>query len=352
MFQQTTIQSSEKSCSNGSPGRASLSVSADPILSKLAEYEAYCGGEVVDKMMIFAAMPTSENQTTLLTQDIAMHLKEFAKYNVTPLVLFEPPVTPTIINEFSTGKHDVVLTTYYQKLKELNITDKQMGTWVLFPEANTPTWHNTDPTTYSLNVTKLAKIQKQFFSSSNLSILLNSRTYKSDDSNWNHGELKDLKPYVATLPKSLIDSFGYQGFPSVAKANAPQQYSQLDAKDFLPSDIATNAAMMLGTKNIWINTGTFSRIYTNDKKAQVTLSSSQRTNTLDSTLKQSKLIKDNDYNVAINLFAKDKSNDSEHTDWSYSLSHNQSSDTDGRVLRSFLEKLRTENLNLYLYDTK
>lgn len=350
--QQAKDGSSALKCNNGNPARAALFVSKDPVLGKLAEYESYCRGEVTNTMMLFTAMPATENEAISLSQDTAKRLKEFAKYNITPFILFEPPVTPTIIDELNGGNYDEVLAKYYRSLKDLKVTDSQMGTWVLFPEANTPTWHNTTPETYRSNVTRLAKLQKQFFPFSNISILLNSRTYESSDVNWNGGQLKDLKPYIANLPKGLINSFGYQGFPSVSEADASHRYSQMDAKDFLPAKIATDAAKTLGLKNIWINTGTFSRIYTNDTKAQVTVSSSQRANTLNTIREQAQLIKAAGYDVTISLFAKNKSRESEHIDWSYPLVTQDIPTNNDQTLKLFIKGLRDKNIEFSFYDSK
>ena len=339
------------SCSDGKPAHTLIKDSSDPLLKKLAEYEALCRGEVTNTMMVFTAMPTSEDEAATLAQNIAGKLKLLADNGITPLVAFEPSLTlPTIINDIRDGMYDSILSTYFQQLKSAGISEQQMGTWTLFPEANTPTWHNTDPSTFAQNVTKVAKLLKTSFPKAKTTILLNSHTYPGNDAGWDHGEIKDLTSYVTSIPPNILDSFGYQGFPSVAAANASNQYSSLDAKDFLPSNIAKSAAKKLGTKNIWLNTGSFQRIYTDDPAESITTTPEQRQQTLTSIVTQAKALQA-DYTVSVNLFAKDKSTESEHVNWSYWQTGKYSTDPHADALKTFLEQLHERNIELSLYDS-
>ncbi|HMH69824.1 MAG TPA: hypothetical protein VK502_00325, partial [Candidatus Saccharimonadales bacterium] len=244
-------------CSTGRPAHSLLAKSSLSSLRALAEYEAVCHGAVTDTLMTFAAMPTTQVEARQSAKLVATTLKQFAAQKITPLVVFEPSsVQPTILAEIKSGIYDTVLEDYYAALKVEGITDAQMGTWVLFPEANTPAWHTTHPNDFAANVRKVASLQKQVFPASKVSILLNSRTYPDDDKAWNHGKLQSLVPYVADLPKGLVDSFGYQGFPSASAADASVAYSQLEAPDFLPARLAIEAAKKMAVKRIWLNTGT------------------------------------------------------------------------------------------------
>ena len=338
-------------CNKDRPADPSLAYSKNPILQKLAEYEDVCHGAIVDELMLFTAMPQTTAEATEFAEDTAASLQGFSAHHITPLVLFEPSLTAKLdLASIHEGKYDSALRLYFETLRMLGVTDEAMGTWVLFPEANTPIWGTTDPGDFTKNVAKVGSMQKSSFPNSRLSVLLNSRSYPSHDTNWSHGELKSLKPYIAALPPDLVDRFGYQGFPSMAEANASHQYRQLDAHDFLPDNLAREAAELLHTNNIWINTGTFSRMYTDRSATEVKVESEERRNTLATTLEQAKSLQAQGFSISVNIFAEDKSLKGEHVDWSYWQHGLPGQGSDAKVFTWFVSELRKSDLGFSLYD--
>jgi hypothetical protein len=340
-----------KECSDGKPIREGLDKSTSPTLRKLQEYETLCHGSVADQLMMFSAMPTSPSEAAQLASATSETLKEFARFNITPLVVFEPTQnSPTIISDIKNGIYDDALKNYFSSLKSTGITDQQMGTWVLFPEANTPTWHNTNPSDFQQNVKKVAMFQKATFPISKVSILLNSRSYPGNDTSWSHGELASLLPYVDTLPDNLVDSFGYQGFPSEQPANSTSEDSKLTVDTFLPIQLALDAAQKIGVDSLWLNTGTYAAMYTNDPAAKVMLSAEQRATILSEITGEAKESQSHGYITSVNLFAEDKSNVDERTNWAYWTHGTNVIRDDSDVLRTFLHQLRTNRLGFSLYD--
>lgn len=324
--------------------------STSPQLKKLAQYELLCKGAIVNQLMVFLPMPTSPSEANLFADNAARTLQEFAKNDIAPLVLFEPPSTiSTIINDIHDGHYDNVLARYYDRLKVHDITDSQMGTWVLFPEANTPTWRITDPRLFQVNVTKVATMQKKVFPTSRVSILLNSHTYPDNDTTWSSGETKSLTPYLNAIPDGLLDSFGYQGFPSQSPANSSAGYRLLKADQFLPTDIAQQAMTTLGIKKIWFNTGTYASIYTSDADKTVHQSAAQRRDILQQIVQQAREMRDVD--VSINIFAEDKSKTPESINWSYWQGSSAEKSPDARALADFIATLQNEHIEFSLYDT-
>lgn len=327
----STPQKTVGKCTDGQPAHPKLLRSSSPQLKKLAQYEVLCGGAVVDAMLLFLPMPTNDAEADTYATNAAKSLQEFARQGIAPIVLFEPSLTiPGILSQLASGAHDTSLVNYYQNLKTHGITDAQMGTWVLFPEANTPLWQTTDPETFRSNFIKVATIQKHIFPRSATSILLNSTTYTNNDTNWSSGELLSLKPYLTKLPKRLVDNFGYQGFPNAD--------SGLDPARFLPDDIAQEALHILGIENIWINTGTSQKY-----------STEQRGLMLNDIVNQALKIKD--ASVSINIFAEDKSNTAEATDWSYWHGDIPAPNSDAVLIANFIARVRREQLGFSLYDT-
>lgn len=350
--QQSAAPQPPTHCSNGAQKHVSLENNSDPILRKLSEYEAVCDGAIGDTMMFFSAMPTDNSEAVDLASDTAVRLKAFAAEHIAPLVAFEPSTTsPSIVSDINTGVYDGAIATYFQTLKTLGVTDAQMGTWILFPEANTPSWHNTDPAVFTTNVVRLSGLLKRVFPEAHRTILLNSRTYKSDDANWDNGELKSLTPYVSHIPKGTVDSFGYQGFPSVSPAHASSSYSQLNTTDFLPANLARDAARQLQVKKIWCNTGTFGRMYTDDPAKQVTISPDIRRQTVNEITSRLQQLQSYGFTVSLNLFANDKSNEDEHTDWSYWSTGNYADSPTVQVFKLFVAELQENHIFVSLYDT-
>jgi hypothetical protein len=344
-------QLSEHRCNTGRPVHLSLSNSKNPILRKLAEYEALCNNAVVDRLMFFTMVPTTDNEARQLAESTATTLRQFADVNIEPLVVFEPSSeSSTILKDISDGAYDEVINNYFQALHDLNISDSDMGTWVLMPEANTPTWYTTQPEDFVINVNKIGQIQKKFFPKSKVSILLNSRTYQDYDTAWNNGKLQSLIPYLSGMKEGLIDSFGYQGFPYISPANAAEPINQLDTKDFIPINLAIEAARKLKVQDIWLNTGTFSSIFSNDPEEKVVITPARRQTILLGITNEAHTLKNKGFNVSINLFAEDKSATKEHINWSYWQKGGWSESPDAKVLTKFLRDLRFNGIGFSLYD--
>jgi hypothetical protein len=337
-------------CSIGSP-HPSLATSHNPSLKKLAEYELLCKGAATSSLMTFAPMPITDAEAIQLATTQAEVLKELSDYNLHPIVVFEPSLaSPTIITDIKNGLHDRAVQLYFETLKNTNLSSEQMGTWVLFPEANTPTWHNTSPEDFTTNVQRIARIQKTVFPESKNSILLNSWSYPSNDISWSNGELKSLLPYVENIPSGLIDSIGLQGFPYKSPASETT-LDRLHVSEFLPDNIAGEAARSLGVKTIWLNTGTFSRMYTNESINEVQLSANERGKILNDILDEAGKLQKEDYEVSINIFAQNKADLPEHVDWSYWPQSTPAQGTNATVLELFLRKLQQQKLHFSLYDT-
>lgn len=335
-------------CDPTKPPRAGLSSNSNPTLKKLAEYEAVCQSTVNDQAMIFAPMPVTEQDAAQFATTMADNLRAFASVKMTPLVVFEPTTnSPTIIADIRAYTYDSVFTSYFQALKAAGITDDMMGTWVLFPEANTPTWHNTSAGDFAANVTKLAKLQKSYFPTSKTSLLLNNQTYASDSSD--HGEYKSLLPYLKDISKGLIDSFGYQAFPYTSLVQNNFGDGRLQPTHFLPTNLAQEAAKQLGVKDVWLNSGTFGRKVI-DQNRTVDLSMARRAMILRGIVAQAFVLKQSGLRVSLNLFAQNKLATVERTDWSY-WPAGQYQNSDGATLfRQLVHNLRDNHISLSLYD--
>ena len=327
-----------------------LTTASNSTLKKLAEYEILCRGSATKQLMTFTAMPTSYDEAVSLAISTAATLKEFSDFSITPLVIFEPSLSSsTIISDIKTGMYDEVLKIYFETLKQAGVSDQQMGTWVVFPEANTPTWHNTSPEDFTVNTTKLARLQKNIFPDSKISILLNSWSYSSNDPSWSSGKPESLIPYLKDIPPNLIDSFGLQGFPYKPPKSTPGE-SRLNAHDFLPAQLAGEAATALKVSHVWLNTGTFHSMYAGTAD-EVELSPEERKTILSSILHEATLLQKDISSVSVNIFAQNKANLAEHVDWSYWPAATPALGADAATLEYFFRQLRQHTISLSLYDS-
>lgn len=336
------------------PAHTGLELSVDPSIRKLAEYEKAYGGAVASHLMVFAGLPATNEEADANALDMATKLQEFATYNIKPLVVMEPTVKGASINvsDFAAGKYDAVLTRYFKALKSHGVTDAMMGTWVHFPEDNIPEWGNTDADMFKKNVVKAARIQKGVFPGSKVSILLNAQTFRSDDVERNYGKFVSLLPYVRGLPAGLFSSFGLQGFPWVSQADQKEQNKLLNPAQYMNANFAREAAKALGTKDIWFNTGTFNKMYTNTASQTVTYTPAQRQEILQDVLAQVKVAQRGGYHVSVNLFSFDGSSTGEETDWSYWHTADTDPNFPGKVVfRTFAEQVYQAKAGVWIFDS-
>lgn len=303
---------------------------------------------MISRQMWFIATPTSAASAKELAQDAAVKLAELSRANIQSLAVLEPLNTSGSVVDFGTyqsGGYDAFFNIFYSELKARGITDEAMGMWVIMPEANMPEWGQSDPGVISACITRTAQLQKQHFPKSLTTILLNSQTYPGNDITYSQGRFSSLSPYVQNIPKGLIDSFGYQGFPWARPANQAGP-SSLDPAEFLRNDIATEGARALGTRSIWFNTGSFAAMHAGDPSKTVTASTEQRLALLNGIHAQVVNAQQQGFNVAVNMFMEDKSRVAEGTDWSFGAIGSR----DYLLFQEFENRLRLSRIGLWRFQ--
>lgn len=349
----TGLDMSNTNCATSATKTAGLTGSYMPQLQKLAEYELVCGGTVTSTMMIFTGMPKDTNEAIDMAQGMASDLKEFARFGIRPLVILEPTSSEGNINfaKYRAGSHDALMEQYFAEIKQQGVSDRQMGTWVPFPEPNIPLWDDTTIEDLTANIIKTVTIQKKYFPGSKASIMLDSMSYPSGSHSWDNGGYTSLLPYVQNIPKGLIDSFGYQGFPwSPPTTQGGLAGANLEAKQFVQAKLAVEAARALGITDVWLNTGSFGRSYSNDAKQTVIVDPDTRSKILQGVIEQAKAVKASGFHVAINLFAEDKGALAEGNDWSYWSSGQTSNSEATTVFKAFAANTRSNGLDLWIFD--
>lgn len=350
---QAAEANSTQSCSAKPPMRTDTSntVATDPHITKLEQYQQVCGSYVTNELMIFTSFPADRATAEADAARMAAKLRVFEAARIKPLVIVEPYAGDSAMSykDYLAGKYDSAVNAYFQRLKAAGITEQTMGTWVPFPESNTPAWNNkdTEPRDFALCVNRYLGALRKYFPTTRTSILLNATTYEPTDLEYNNGDYLSLIPYLQNLDKSLVNSLGIQGFPFVSRASQERR-EIFKAEEFLQPDLAIDAAKELRTRDIWFNTGSFAAKYTNSDQNKVMISPNERKAVLAGILETTKSLQNyqqNEYRVSINLFSEDKAYANEATDWSYF----QTADHEA-VLRDFLRKAEDEEIPVSLYD--
>ena len=329
-----------------------LSQTQEPHLRKLAEYQQVCQSFVTDRLMIFTEMPNSDVKAVEMADKMAATLNEFDRYGITPVVIVEPNTAWGLIDflEFKSGFYDDWIETYFRQLKRQGVNTSQLGIWVPFPEANIPTWNkgNATPQDYGMVVNQYIALMKRYYPNSRHSLLLNSATYDNTDFDWAYGEYISLMPYVEKVTPGSVESFGLQGFPWMPRKQSISN-PLIKPAEYLNYLLAHEAAQQLQVKEIWFNTGTFAAKYTNQPEQQVGMDYLTRKHVLDQVIDQAVKLQQRGYVVWINLFAEDKSNTAEATDWSYwhDPTENQQNQA---VFKHFVRQLNQHQIGLSLFD--
>lgn len=320
-------------------------------LVKLSQYQQACHSFVTDTAMVFISMPMSDADAKTYAQQDADMLKDFAKHGVRPLVIAEPTDQNGVQIDFAQtadGSYNAYFQTYFQTLKAAGISDAQLGIWTPFPEANLPYWNNNHPQYFAPSVNNYVGALHAVFPAVQTSVLLNSATYEATDFNWENGDYTSLLPYVSGITPGSINYAGLQGFPWMARQGGTG--SILNAAEFLNPALLSEMADSLGTKNVWFNTGSFGTKYALDPAATVTMTPERRKAVLATVDTQALVLQKKGYHVAVNIFAQDKSKESEETNWAYWSGTDPFSSASTPVITDFINQLSSQNIDFWLFD--
>jgi hypothetical protein len=328
-----------------------LDGNGDPQLQKLHQYQDACHSFVTDTVMTFVGMPVSAEDAVVQADQVVAKLKAFAKFNVRPLVIAEPTDANGNNLDFAAiagGSYDAVLDAYFAKIKSAGITDQQMGIWTPLPEPNLPYWNNNEPKYFAPGINHFVAAARKHFPKVEMSVMLNSATYETTDFNWENGDYMSLLQYVKGITPGTINYAGLQGFPWMAPQGGTATI--LNAAEFLAPNLLSEMADSLKTKNVWYNTGTFSTKYALDPARMVTFTPEQRKEVLDTIRTQAQVLKGKGYNVAVHIFAKDKTKTSEETNWSYWSGDRPFASSSTPVLTEFISELHDKQIAFWLFD--
>lgn len=330
-----------------------LDKATNPMLKKLATYQQACGSFVAGRFMIFTDMPKDNNEAANMAANMATQLKEFHAYQITPIVIVEPTASWGLIDfrEFKAGLYTDWLRSYFLALRNQGIGAEEMGIWVPFPEPNAPLWNREGfaPEEFGQLVNIYASQLKAVFPTTEVSLLFNSTSYDALDVEYANGEYASFLPWLQTIKPGMVDSFGIQGFPWLPRATTPGA-GITNPNEFLNPRLLTEAANQLNTKKVWLNTGTFYSKYTQNSDQTIFVPASDRKAIASGIAKLAEQLKNQDYQIWVNIFAEDKSETAEATDWSYWKNPTDTDNPHRTVFMDFIRKLHQAEIPVSLFD--
>ncbi|QQS19523.1 hypothetical protein IPL85_04580 [Candidatus Saccharibacteria bacterium] len=299
-----------KKCTNNPI--ASRGSTNDPQLKALVEYENVCQSAFVDNLMVFTNMPISTEDANTMADAMAGRLKQFDKFSVKPIVIVEPDTEWGLVDfhEYANGFYDLWIKDYFVRLKKNGVTNEQMGIWIPFPEPQQEFWNNNkDPDDFANSVNRYFETLRTVFPAAQTGILLDSQTGETD-------QAPQLLAYTRLVKEGLVDYAGLQGFPWHPREESDTRSSVISAEVFAPAYLAEEVAKSLRINKIILNTGSYRH-----KKAEnggaITITTDERKQTLDSIFTEASRLKDDKYEVTVNIFAENKIETKEGVDWSY-----------------------------------
>jgi hypothetical protein len=320
---------------------------ADPQLKALAEYEQACQSAFASDVMIFTNMPISATEAEQNADALAVRLREFSAQGVTPIVIAEPDSSRGLIDfhEYAIGDYDEWNAAYFDRLKTDGLTDAQLGIWIPFPEPQQPTWNNNgNPDDFANSINRFFKIERSHFPAAKTAILLDSQVSEDNSTS-------QLLAYTRLVDNSLIDIAGIQGFPWHPISEGDPRKPITSASSFIPAKLLEQVAQSLGTHNVFINTGTYRHKLT-DNGGELAVSTAEREATLDSIVDQVNTLRADHYNTTVNIFAQNKLETKEGTDWSYWQRGDYSSSRATSLFTHFVRQLKDKKVTISLYDER
>ena len=315
-------------------------------LRAVAEYEKACDSAFLDGMMLFTNMPISVPNAQESADKMTVRLKEFKAQGISPIVIAEPDSDWGLIDfeEFAQGDYDEWTMSYFKRLKDNGVSAKMLGLWIPFPEPQQEVWNNSTPDAFAHSVNRYFKIVRTVFPDAKTGILLDSQLGEGTD----HAQ---LLAYTRLVDNTLVDVAGLQGFPWYPTDEADMRSPVVSAGTFAPAYLVDEMAKSLDTKEVLINTGSF-RHRKADNGRDVTVTTDNRTTTLNSITNEVSELRKMQYAVTVNIFAENKLDTKEGVDWSYWQIGRHDSSEHTPLFTSFVHDIKNLQGKISIYDAR
>lgn len=319
----------------------------DPQLKAVPEYEKACKSAFISDMMLFTDMPISTPDAIAAADKMAVRLKEFRAQAIRPIVIVEPDSEWGLVDfhEFATGYYDDWIKSYFERLKQDGITDDNLGLWIPFPEPQQPYWNNNgDPDDFALSINRYFKQLRASFAAGHAGILLDSQAGETD-------KAPQLLAYTRLIDNSLVDVAGLQGFPWYPASPDSKQKPITSASEFAPASLLDQVAKSLDTKNVLLNIGTF-RHKKADDGGNIAVTTTDRQASLNSIVREVTNLRNENYDVTVNIFAENKFDNKEGVDWSYWQPGRYQNSEQALLFTHFVSDIRNSGSTISIFDSR
>lgn len=319
----------------------------DVQLKTVSEYEQACKSAFIDDMMLFTNMPISVTNAEMYADKMAGRLREFKAQNIKPIVIVEPDSDWGFVDfqEFAAGNYDEWITAYFKELQKAGIDEDTLGLWIPFPEPQQPYWNNNgNPDDFAHAINRYFGIMRQIFPQAHTGILLDSQV--SEDN-----QASQLLAYTRLIDNKLVDVAGLQGFPWHPTEDGDTREPIISASVFAPAYLLEEVAKSLDTQDVLLNIGSY-RHRKVGNGGDIAITSATRKAVLDSIVYESKLLTKADYNITVNIFAENKFNQKEGTDWSYWDDGNYAQAQQTVLFTRFINQLTRDNVRIGIFDAR
>lgn len=317
------------------------------VVGRLSAIQKLTDTQPFTQASIFMPTPTNNTEAVDLAYDVRAQFAKLRSYGLAPVVFFEPTTLSggrIPLKQIADGVYSVPIDKLFSTLKQIGVTDSQIGTWVAYPEINTPAWDRTGFSTENFGpmVNGFSKSIKTYFPKAKVGILMESFSYQLTSSLWENGQATSWLPYLSQVNSGAIDVVGMQAFWF-----PPDQFSTLfslspDLGYMLDTALAKEAMKALGVREMLIQTGTPHKINISWLGQIVTIDLATRTQALNGIKNSVSDLTNKGYGVTLSLFTENKFNTDEAKDWSYYTE-------DKSILKDFTDSLYCAGNKLVIF---
>ncbi len=340
---------SESGCTTKPSREEVLLTSKYSQIRRLGELDAKCKSNSSELLVYQFVIPRSDSSAKELALRTSQLILESNNFDVTPIILLSPDKDWKLldIRNLVVGNYDPYTATFFKELRLLGVTDDASVKWVLLPSANLPYWDKSyiAPADFIAIYNRIATQMFASYKNPEVGIILNSHTHETYPFKWTDREYVPFDAYLTGINKKYVGFFGIESVPWMPSLKTKDDLL-FTPHDYLNLNNLSGAAQLLGTKNIYILTGTFSTAYTAEPDKTTKVPAQIRKVLLEETLDEVSSIKIKDSSINLLIIAQDLSSKEEQTDWSYWGSTSSENPNHETALLDFLRQAKTKAINV------
>ena len=293
------------------PSLPNKSASTNNQVKKIAFYDDLYERPLSGQAMIFASLSDVPANITSTATFIKNQIDTHKAYGVKLILILEPGVLS--FDRIAAGDFNSSFDSLHLQLKNLGVSDDDMGLVVPFPEFNLPSapnpdspWNNPnwDETNFGLMFNNYSQSLTKYFPTAKITVLPNAKSF-NQVADGGAGRYRSFLGMFSKIDKKYVYSVGVQGFPWYYRGGPDKEENP---SNFLQTALLKEAADYLKVNNVWFNTGSVKAIIKNTGSGpyQYDVPVADRAALLtNSAIVQTELAKQG-YQTMVNIFIENK----------------------------------------------